>query len=182
MWLTHLIGDPVRAAALTIGTFLVLSGVGSLYVAGIRQRHTAVLRCAVAALVVIAVALQGLWPLLLDWSSALPASGRMALAVCAIAPLALLMGVPMPTALARLDRAAAALLPWAWGVNGFASVVAVPVATAIGMTAGFRAVGAAALAFYIAAAVVYTRLPRPAATAGVQQSAISQNSLLKADC
>ena len=56
-----------------------------------------------------------------------------------------MMGFPMPCALARVGEASPALIPWAWGVNGFASVLAPLIATVVGMTWGFRAAGAAAL-------------------------------------
>ena len=164
--LTHLVGDPVRAASLAIGTFLVLSGVGSLLVGRVKRGHTKLLRQAVVGLVAIAVILQWVWPALLDYAAAVPAFGRMALAVAAMAPLAVVMGMPMPLALSRLDRNAPPLLPWAWGVNGFASVVAAPLAMALGMTWGFVAAGAAALACYLCAVVLYTYLP--AATPGAR--------------
>jgi hypothetical protein len=70
-----------------------------------------------------------------------------------------LMGFPMPLALARLNRAAPAALPWAWGINGFASVVAAPVAVAIGMTWGYTCAGVLALLLYLVPAILFTRLP-----------------------
>ncbi len=89
----------------------------------------------------------------------LPMFGRCAVAILVVAPLAVLMGLPMPLALSRLERAQPALIPWAWGINGFASVLAAPLATVIGMTWGFTAAGAAALALYVIAAAVFARLP-----------------------
>ena len=41
-----------------------------------------------------------------------------------IAPLAFAMGLPFPLGLARLARDAPAFVPWAWGLNGCASVIA----------------------------------------------------------
>ena len=66
----------------------------------------------------------------------------------------------MPTALARIDRAAGALVPWAWAVNGFASVLAAPLAHAIGMTWGFGVAGTVGLLLYLVAAATFGRLPR----------------------
>ena len=76
----------------------------------------------------------------------------MALAVALIAPLAAAMGLPFPLALARVRAAAPALVPWAWGVNGCASVVAAALAGPLGM--GFGARGPlllGALAYAVAA-------------------------------
>ena len=157
--LTHLVGDPVRAAAITIGSFLVLSGVGSLMVGRIKGRHTTALYRTVLGLVAIALILQWVWPGLIDLAGGTQSLGRVAVAVAAIAPLAVLMGIPMPLALARVDRNAPLLFPWAWAVNGFASVMAAPLAMALGMTCGFHIAGGAALVLYVCAAAVYARLP-----------------------
>ena len=46
-----------------------------------------------------------------------------------------------------------------WGVNGFASVLAPPLATAIGMMKGFWLAGVAALGCYLVVAVVFAFLP-----------------------
>ena len=89
---------------------------------------------------------------------ALPFPVRCAAALLAIAPLGYLMGFPMPAALTRLDRGAPALIPWAWGVNGFASVLAAPAAMAIGMTWGYATAGVVALLLYLVPLAVFTRL------------------------
>jgi hypothetical protein len=60
------------------------------------------------------------------------------LAVALVAPLAVAMGLPFPLALARVRAAAPALVPWAWGVNGCASVVAAALAGPLAMGFGAR--------------------------------------------
>ncbi|MFZ5478480.1 MAG: SAM-dependent methyltransferase, partial [Myxococcota bacterium] len=57
------------------------------------------------------------------WSFA----ARAALAVALIAPVGACLGVFLPTGIEALKRESAAHIPWAWGVNGIASVLA-PVA------------------------------------------------------
>ncbi|MHC4776549.1 MAG: hypothetical protein ACYTBR_14960, partial [Planctomycetota bacterium] len=54
---------------------------------------------------------------------------------------------------------ASALVPWAWGTNGFASVLAAPLAMALAMAWGYHVVAAGALAVYALAGVVFSRLP-----------------------
>jgi hypothetical protein len=158
--LTHVIGDPVVAAAVTISGFLLLSGLGSLTAQRIAPGRGHLLRGLIGGLVIIGVAelivLRGsaghieTWPLI--W--------RGLLAAATLAPLAYLMGFPMPLGLQRLDRAAPALIPWAWGLNGFASVLAAPLATLIGMAWGFHLAGALALLLYLTAGLLFARLPR----------------------
>jgi hypothetical protein len=75
---------------------------------------------------------------------------RIALSVALIAPLATLMGMPMPTGLRMLRASAPELLPWAWGLNGAASVLGSIGALVIAIVAGFDATLLAGAAFYLA--------------------------------
>jgi hypothetical protein len=74
-----------------------------------------------------------------------------------IAPLAIPMGIPFPLGLARLERERKPLLPWAWGVNGFFSVIGASTAVLLAVSWGFVAVIGAALALYALAALVFVK-------------------------
>ena len=82
-----------------------------------------------------------------------------------IAPLAFFMGMPFPLGLSRLWLNSPALVPWAWGVNGCASVMSVLLATLIAMNSGFSMVVVAAVLLYFGAAAVFRR-PVSAAEVG----------------
>jgi len=142
----HGVGDPVLASALVIGGLLVLSGCGSLTVRPGRIR-AAWRRPALAALLTLLVAL-------LAWSGPTPLlcgltpSGAALVAVV----LAVAMGRPMPSGLARLGEHTGGPVPWAWGVNGVASVVGSSLAIVVAMTVGYRYVFLAAVGLYLLAA------------------------------
>ena len=70
-----------------------------------------------------------------------------------IAPLAFLMGMPFPLGLDWLARKSAGLIPWAWGINGCASVMAAILATVLAIHVGFVVVVLVALALYILASM-----------------------------
>jgi hypothetical protein len=157
----RLTGDPVLSGAVTITGFLLFSGMGSFVARRIDPaRVTAVRRLvlwtAAGSAIVLAISSAAA-------TFAAPLAGylRIAVALCLIAPLAFLMGFPMPAGLRRVESANAALVPWAWGVNGFASVLAPPVATAVGMMFGFSTAGFSAFVFYFVAALVYGKLSAP---------------------
>ena len=157
--LTLLVGDPVHAAALTLSTFLIYSGAGSLAAQRVRGSGARPLRWVVAGLAAVAVAeTLGLGPLARS-AAGLSFPLRLALGGLVTAPLAFPMGFLMPLGLARLDRGAPALVPWAWGINGFASVLAAPLATALAMTWGFRIAGLAAVILYGLALGVFSKMP-----------------------
>jgi spermidine synthase len=161
--LTHLIGDPVLAGSATIAGFLLFSGIGSFAAPKVSAR-----RIPLFMILLVAMALAEAW--IIDWlievAGALPTGLRYAVAGAIIAPLGFMMGFPMPSALRQLGSTRPELIPWAWGVNGFASVLAPPLATAIGMTAGFRVAGAAALILYLVAASLFHRFHGPRAESG----------------
>jgi hypothetical protein len=53
-----------------------------------------------------------------------------------VAPVGLLLGVYFPTGLERLKQTAPAFVPWAWGLNGMASVVAPVLSVGVSVTFG----------------------------------------------
>ncbi len=79
----------------------------------------------------------------------------MALAAGLSAPLAFAMGMPFPLGLAKLAARAPHWIPWAWAVNGCASVVSAVLATLLAAQLGFSAVIALAVALYIVAAATF---------------------------
>jgi hypothetical protein len=71
---------------------------------------------------------------------------RAGVATLLLAPVALLMGLPFPMGLRLLTSGHRTGIAWAWAANGFASVVAVPLAALIALEIGSPAL------FFLAAA------------------------------
>jgi len=86
---------------------------------------------------------------LLSW----PLLARMVIALAVMLPLAS-MGMPFPLGLRQLGQSHEELLPWAWAINGCASVLAGPLATLFSLEAGLPAVLLAAAGCYVVAALV----------------------------
>jgi len=63
--------------------------------------------------------------------------------------------MPFPLGLRRLSRSAPGFVPWAWGINGFASVVSAVLATLLAIELGFNVVIVLALVLYGLAAGVF---------------------------
>ncbi|MFP4345760.1 MAG: hypothetical protein ACLFU8_13785 [Anaerolineales bacterium] len=128
------LGHPSYALTAVLFAILLFSGVGSAL------SHHFPLRWVLALLVVLALvyplALQPLFSLTLG----LPLRGRLLIAVLALAPLGLFMGMPFPLGLGRLRHHAPFYVPWAWGVNGAASVIASVLSALLSLSFGFRAV------------------------------------------
>ena len=93
--------------------------------------------------------------LLFEYAAAWPVALRGLVCLIGIAPLAFAMGMPFPLGLARLSLRAPAFVPWAWALNGCASVIAAILALLLAMALGLRATLLLALALYVFAAWVW---------------------------
>jgi hypothetical protein len=69
----------------------------------------------------------------------LDAPYRAGISAVLIAPLGIFMGMPFPLGLKRLARENPGLIPWAWGVNGCASVMGSVLALVLAQAIGFKA-------------------------------------------
>jgi hypothetical protein len=136
------LGQPTLAFSAVITSLLFFSGLGSLLAPRLPLRPMLV----VLFLAIIA------YPLLLrplfQGTMALGWGTRMVIAVVALVPLGLLMGVPFVGGLRRVEGRAPGLTPWVWAVNGSASVVGSILATLLALSWGYRATLAVAAACY----------------------------------
>ena len=153
---TLFLSHPLYAVAVVLAGFLVFAGIGSglserLARQAARKRRSAT-RLAVAGIVALTLVYLLALPSLFAHAMALGDGPRIALALVTIAPLAVCMGMPFPLGLAVLADRAPGFLPWAWGINGFASVISAALATLLAIEFGFTAVVLLALVLYVLAA------------------------------
>jgi hypothetical protein len=140
---------PLYAVAVVLSSFLVFSGLGSAWLGGAQKasRGRRLSRAVTGIVVLGTVYLLFLAPLL-DQLALLPDTIRILISVALIAPLAFCMGLPFPLGLGRLADHAPDLIPWAWAINGCASVISAVLATLLAIHLGFSTVIAVALALY----------------------------------
>jgi hypothetical protein len=154
-----------------IAGFLLFAGLGSACTARLQDEApdgaAPLLRrrpgVAVAAGVVAGLALLYLFvlPPLFERLIILAEPARIAVSLALIAPLAFFMGMPFPLGLSRLSNASPRLVPWAWGVNGCASVLGAVLAQVLAVHFGFTAVILAAVLAYLVAASAFARRITP---------------------
>ncbi|MEW6586795.1 MAG: hypothetical protein AB1442_14465 [Nitrospirota bacterium] len=152
---------PSYAFAAVLTSVLISSGAGSLSSHKIRGLRTPFELMAIAVIVIV---WSFLIPAISDIMSLRAMSSRIFLTFLLFFPLGFLMGIPFPAGLAVLSQRNAALIPWAWAVNGCFSVLAPILATMIAMTVGFKAVlWLGSLAYLLAFSVLIFafRSPRP---------------------
>jgi hypothetical protein len=93
-------------------------------------------------------------------------AARIFIAMLLVAPLGLILGMPFPLGLRLAMQRSSALGSWAWGVNGFFTVIGTIFALMLGMMIGFRMVLLLACVSYLGALALMTRL----AAVGVQSA------------
>ena len=147
--------NPVFSASVVISSFLVYSGIGSMIGGKIwrTKRHHVVLTV-IFIFVVGAIYLKS-GEYLLGILPHLPLWARMLACSIMIAPIAVPMGIPFPSGLSLLERAREDLIPWAWGINGFFSVIGASAAVICAVRFGFKTVILSALCLYIVAGISY---------------------------
>jgi hypothetical protein len=147
LFLSH----PLYAVAVVLCAFLVFAAAGG-WLAG-RARAPNGVTVAVMAMGTLAVVYLAVLPDLFQALLHLPDAAKIAISVLLIAPLAMCMGVPFPTGMRRLADTCEAAIPWAWAINGFASVVGAVLATLLAIHLGFAAVIMLAVLIYAAASL-----------------------------
>ncbi len=158
---------PLYAVALVLTAFLVFAGLGSSFswrlVKGDYYRHA--MTIAVTGIVVLGFVYMFFMEAMFAQFIALSMAIKIPLTLLMIAPLAFFMGMPFPLALAKLGDIAPNMIPWAWGVNGCASVVSAVLATLLAIAIGFNAVILFALLLY---GLAWLSFPEKRAAAGIQ--------------
>ena len=89
-------------------------------------------------------------PMLLDAWMGLPLLVRVLLAVVLLAPLGLLLGLPLPLGMRHFHRDQQAV-PWSWGINSATSVLGALLAAVVAMNFGFNLTLVAGGALYVLA-------------------------------
>jgi SAM-dependent methyltransferase len=147
LFLSH----PLYAVAVVLSSFLLFAGLGSA-VSGKWNSEARVLRI-VLGIAVLAILYIFLLPPLFQQLISLPDIVKIIISAMLIAPLAFLMGMPFPLGLSRVAQLFPERVPWAWGINGCASVMGAVLATLMAIHAGFQLVVIAAVLLYFLAAV-----------------------------
>ena len=151
------LGSPAYALTVILFTLLAASGVGSAIASRLAKRLPRPWLLMLGVAVLLVVYAFGLRPIL-DALLGLKLAPRVLLVVVLIAPLGVLMGTPFPLAMASLTHVDPRLVPWAWVVNGAASVLGSIVTIMTAMTAGFTTVFVCAAVLYVVAALTYERI------------------------
>jgi spermidine synthase len=145
------LGHPLYAVAAVLAIFLVFAGMGSQFAQ--RKRFHAI--WPVTIILILGILELMVSGMLFNSLSGLAAPMKVFVAVAMLGPLAFCMGMPFPLALTGIGADMPDLIPWAWAVNGCASVIAAVLATLLAVHFGFTTVVLISLALYGIAAATF---------------------------
>ncbi len=142
------LGYPTYSLTVTLFSLLISLGFGSYLSQRWVGKERAVLPAAVAAITVLTVFyMKGLPPI----QAALlgePLAVRVLCTIAVLVPLGLVLGMFFPLGIRAAAEVHKDLVPWAWGVNGCASVSATVLAVILAMNYGFTIVWLLAIVIY----------------------------------
>lgn len=156
------LGHPIYALSVVLAGLLFFSGLGSLAAAKIGLQGGRAQRLAILGILVVGGAYVFGLPVLFQRFLHADTAFRVGLSFLLLAPLGFLMGMPFPLGITRLqDRGQ--VVAWAWGVNGYFSVLGSVLSIILGLAFGFTWVLVIALGVYAVAWVVAGRFGDAAA-------------------
>ena len=162
---TLFLGQPVYTFAVVLANLLIFTGVGAAlsekFVASARQGLHVIVPLILLMLVMTAFLTPVIFSAALGW----PLFWRVLLSIITLAPLGVLLGMPFPTGLRLASQEAQSLVPWAWGVNAFFTVIGTVGALMLGMAFGFRIVLTCAALCYLTSLAAMLTSRKPAISA-----------------
>jgi uncharacterized membrane protein len=152
---TLLLSHPVYSAAVVLSSVLVFAGCGSLNVRRFQRLGPRFLWIAVVAIsiwvVFHAIAGDRLFHTAMGWSL----GARVALSVLLISWISFFLGWPFPAGLRVMAWKFPGLVPWAWGINGCASVIGAVLGKCLAVSIGFQLLMFSACLLYFLATVIF---------------------------
>jgi SAM-dependent methyltransferase len=161
---TLFLGEPVYTFAVVLAGLLLWTGLGAFLSDKLAGPARGRLRRIIPWLLAMLVATALLTPPIFQAALGLPLGLRIAISLAIIAPLGVMLGMPFPTGLRVVAEEAPGLVPWAWGINGFFTVIGTILALMFAMMFGFLAVLVIAGACYVAAWLALSRASADRAT------------------
>ncbi len=152
-----LLSNPTYSISAVIFSLLLASGVGSYlsgWISPVRKGHKLIL-FTVGVLTILYSLASPIFSFLLG----LPLNTRLLATFVIIAPLGLLMGIPFPIGVRMLTDSKKAFIPWAWAVNGCASVLGSILPTILALSFGFSTVLLIAGIVYLGGLLLVLRIP-----------------------
>ncbi len=142
------LGYPTYSLTVTLAALLIFLGCGSFLSRRFVGREQRVLPLAVVGIAVLALGYGTLMPAAQALMLPMSLPIRVTFTVAVLAPLGLLLGMFFPLGIRQVLRLHEDLVPWAWAINGCASVTGTVLAVVLAMGIGFTGVWTISVVLY----------------------------------
>jgi hypothetical protein len=142
------LGYPTYSLSVSLFALLTATGVGSFLSRRFQNGERPVLPAAVAILALLLFVYRNSLPFLTSATLGAPFGLRVLITVVVLFPVGIVAGTFFPAGIRRVGTIHPALVAWAWGVNGCASVVGSVMGVILAMEWGFDFVSGLAAAAY----------------------------------
>jgi hypothetical protein len=154
------LANPIYSSSVTIASLLIFSGAGSYLTEILVKRGKSISLKKAAFFSILFISGYTLITMLFfdrlyDSLAGSPLIIKLAVSILLILPLGMCMGVPFPSGIEVLKKAADHSVPWAWSINGYFSVIASTGAVLIATNIGLVFTGVIAAGGYLCALLVY---------------------------
>ena len=143
------LGYPTYSLTVILFSLLTFSGIGSYLSGKLPFSARRLMTIALALLSVVALGYIILLPQVFNHYLSAPIQVRIAISILLLFPLGLLLGIFFPAGIKIISIENPRFIPWAWGINGCASVIGTVLSIIIAMTYGFSMVTILAVLIYI---------------------------------
>lgn len=157
-----LLGNPTTTFAILLFTLLISSGSGSLLSSRIIRSGTKNLILIIAGIVALGTIYVILLQPMIYSVIGEPFEVKAAVSIAILAPIGLLMGMPLPTGMRLLKTHRPEYIPWMWAVNGAFSVLGAVLAVILGIMYGATVAMMLGISVYLIAigiSVVWRKVP-----------------------
>ena len=146
---TLFMGNPTYSVTVVLFSLLVAAGCGSFLSGRFKQNPKGALLVVITAIVLLCVAELTIAPKIFTLFLGKTMPVRMLISILMLFPLGLMMGMPFPLGITLANRVAPRLIPWVWGINGYATVIGSVLCVIFALSFGFKAVIFIACGIYI---------------------------------
>lgn len=147
---TLFLGYPIYSLVAVLTSLLLFSGFGSGWSGRIPDEKLETgIRNAILGILVVSIIYIFILPPVFKALIFLPDFVRVLLTIILVFPLGWFMGQPFPLGLRIIEREGLGVIPWAWGVNGAASVLGSALSLTIAIGIGYRLTLFVGVAIYL---------------------------------
>ncbi|MCB2185319.1 MAG: hypothetical protein KQJ78_02800 [Deltaproteobacteria bacterium] len=143
------LGNPAMSISLIIAFLLLFTSAGSFFSERFGQNPGRALKLVFPAIFVVNAISIVVTPYVFQMFLGSPLMERIFICMLMVAPMGLVMGMPFPLGLRMLHHIAPQYIGWAWGVNGFMTVMGSILTVVVSLYFGFNAVLWMAGALYL---------------------------------